>query len=144
MYLFIKRHTWKYFIRLHVYGDFLYNTKVSKILISLYILATTLALVALKYGSKAGAPLSFIDHKLQFNINIYTVLGIGLYGISFVVYMYLISKYDLGYIIPLTAAFIYILIFIASYFVFHEVFTTTKIFGIGLIVIGLVFLNLKK
>ncbi len=117
---------------------------MSKILISLYILATTLALVALKYGSKAGAPLSFIDHKLQFNINIYTVLGIGLYGISFVVYMYLISKYDLGYIIPLTAAFIYILIFIASYFVFHEVFTTTKIFGIGLIVIGLVFLNLKK
>jgi len=117
---------------------------VSKILISLYVLATSFALVALKYGSKAGAPLSFVNHKLLFNINLYTILGIGFYGISFLVYMYLISKYDLGYIIPLTAAFIYVLIFVASYFVFHEVFTTTKIVGIGLIIVGLVFLNFKK
>jgi drug/metabolite transporter (DMT)-like permease len=117
---------------------------VPKVIISLYVIATSFALVALKYGSKAGAPIHYVDNKLQFNINLYTVLGIALYGISFLIYMYLISKYDLGYIIPLTAAFIYILIFVASYFIFHELFTTTKIMGIGLIIVGLAFLNFKK
>ncbi len=118
--------------------------EMSKIIIALYTLATSFALVALKYGSKAGAPLQYIDHKLHFNINVFSILGISLYGISFLIYVYLISKYDLGYIIPLTAAFIYILIFVASYFVFHEVFTATKIVGITLIVVGLAFLNFKK
>ena len=117
---------------------------MSKIIIALYVLATSFALIALKLGSKAGAPVHYIDHKIQFNINFYTVGGVMLYGVSFLVYMYLISKYDLGYIIPLTTAFVYILIFSASYIIFHEVFTSFKIIGIILIVMGLVFLNLKK
>lgn len=117
---------------------------MSKVIIALYVLATSLALVALKYGTKAGAPVHFIDNKLQFNLNFYTVTGVALYGLSFAVYIYLISKYDLGYIIPLATAFVYIVIFIASYFIFHEVFTLLKIVGISLIILGLVLLNIKR
>ena len=117
---------------------------MSKLIIALYIFATSFALVALKLGSKAGAPVHLADNKLQFNINPYTVLGIALYGTSFLVYIYLISKYELGYIIPLTTAFVYILIFMASFFIFKESFTTVKVIGIVLIVMGLTFLNLKK
>lgn len=105
---------------------------------------TSLALVALKWGSKNGAPLHYIDNKLQTNLNFYTISGIALYGFSFAIYIYLISKYDLGYIIPLTTALVYILIFSASYFIFNEVFTAVKIAGIALIIVGLVLLNLKK
>lgn len=93
---------------------------------------------------KTGAPIELLNGKLQLNINAYTVFGVMLYGFSFIVYMYLLSKYNLGYIIPLTTALVYIIIFSASYFIFHEVFTATKIFGIALIVIGLMFLNLKQ
>lgn len=117
---------------------------MSKILISLYVLATSLALIVLKLGSKGGAPAQFIDGKLHFNITLYTVSGIALYGISFILYMYLISKFDLGYIIPLTTALVYIIIFTASFIVFKEAFTVLKVVGISLIVLGLVFLNLKK
>jgi small multidrug resistance pump len=77
-------------------------------------------------------------------MNFYSVAGIVLYGLSFMLYVYLISKNDLGYIIPLAAAFVYIVIFIASAVVFKEVFTATKIIGIAMIVVGLIFLNLKK
>lgn len=117
---------------------------MSKIILSLYVLATSLALVVLKLGTKGGLPISYVNNKLVFNVNLQTVAGIVLYGISFATYVYLISKNDLGYIIPLAAAFVYILIFIASYFVFDEVFTATKIVGIALIIAGLIFLNLKK
>ena len=115
-----------------------------KIILTLYVLATSSALVILKLGTKAGAPIHYVNDKLQFNINFYTVSGVTLYGISFLLYVYLISKYDLGYIIPLTTAFVYILIFVASFVVFKETFTAVKIIGIAFIVIGLAFLNLKK
>lgn len=67
-----------------------------------------------------------------------------MYGISFLLYVYLISKHDLGYIIPVTAAFVYVIVFTASYFIFDETFTAAKIAGIVMILSGLIFLNLGK
>ena len=117
---------------------------MSKIILVIYILTTSLALVVLKLGTKTGLPISYANNKLAFNINFHTIAGVILFGISFATYVYLISKNDLGYIIPLAAAFVYILIFVASYFIFNETYTATKIVGIVLIIAGLVFLNLKK
>jgi len=117
---------------------------VSKIIIALYVLATSFALIALKLGTKGGAPVYLLDSKLHFNINPYAVIGITLYGTSFLLYTYLIAKYDLGYIIPLATAFVYIFIFAASFFIFKENFTLVKIIGILLITIGIVILNIKK
>lgn len=116
---------------------------MSKIFIGLFVLLTSSALIVLKLGLSAGAPIGFSDGRVNFNITLYTILGVLLYGCSFLVYMYLLSKYDLGYIIPLTTALVYIIIFTASYFIFHEVFTSVKVVGIVLIVAGLIFLNLK-
>src|SRR5258708_10641535 len=117
---------------------------MQKIMISLYVLTASLALVVLKLGSKAGAPAQLVGDRLHINLTPYTVVGIALYGLSFVLYTYLISRYELSYIIPITAAFVYILIFSAAYFIFHEAFTTWKILGIVCIVVGLILLNLKK
>lgn len=117
---------------------------MAKLIVALYVLATSLGLIILKLGTESGLPISYADSKLHFNLNWQSVMGILLYATSFMLYIYLISKNDLGYIIPLTTAFVYIVIFIASAVVFKEVFTVTKIIGITLIVGGLIFLNLKK
>ena len=117
---------------------------MSKLIISFYVLTTSLALIILKLGAKAGLPFNYSDNKLHFNINLYTISGIILYGLSFITYIYIVSKYDLGYIIPLTAALVYVLIFTASFFIFKESFTIMKILGIALIIIGLAFLNIKN
>lgn len=108
------------------------------------MLITSLALIILKLGTSAGPPVQYVGDKLQFNINAYTIVGVFLYGTSFIIYTYLLSKYDLGYIIPLTTALVYAIIFTASYFIFKEVFTATKIVGIVMILAGLVFLNLDR
>lgn len=117
---------------------------MSKIIITVYVLITSLALISLKWGAESNDSISAISNKVNFNINLFVIAGIFLYGFSFLLYMYLISKYDLGYIIPLTAAFIYIVVFIASFIIFKEVFTVTKVIGITLIVAGLIFLNLRN
>ena len=112
-------------------------------IIGLYVLVTASALVVLKLGAKAGAPAEFMNGRIHFNLNLYVLTGIVLYGTSFLLYIYLISKYDLGYIIPLTTALVYALIFIASFIIFNEAFTAFKVAGITLIVTGLIFLNIK-
>lgn len=117
---------------------------MSKFILALYVLTATLALIMLKLGTASAPPFSIIESRLHLNINAYTVSGILLYGVSFLTYMYLISKFDLGYIIPVAAAFVYILIFVASYLIFKEVFTVTKILGIILIIAGLIVINIKK
>lgn len=117
---------------------------MAKIIIALYVFATSLGLVFIKLGSSTAAPFTIANSKLHFNLGWYNSIGIILYGVSFLLYTYLISKYDLGYILPLATAFVYMAIIVASYFIFHEVFTTAKIAGIVLILIGLVLINLKS
>lgn len=117
---------------------------LSNITLLLYALTTTAGLVFLKLGSKTGAPVSFIDGKPQFNLSFYVITGIILYGFSFVLYTYLIAKNDLGYIIPVATALVYVGIFVASFFLFKEAFTAIKIVGILLILGGVFLLNLQK
>lgn len=103
-----------------------------------------MGLVVLKLGSAAGAPISIANSRLMFNLNPQAIAGLMLYGISFLLYIYLISKNDLGYIIPLTSAFVYVLVFLASWIVFKESFTMMKTLSIALIIGGIVLLGLSK
>lgn len=114
---------------------------MQKLFILLFIVTTSLGLIVLKLGTSKGLPVSYIDNKLVFNINLLTIAGIILYGISFTTYIYLLSRYDLGYIIPLVSAFVYLIIFVASYFIFKESFTPAKIAGITMIIVGLILLQ---
>lgn len=116
---------------------------MSKIILAIYVLSATFALVFLKLGTTDGLPIQYINSRLQFHLNAYVVIGFGLYGFSFLSYMYLIAKNDLGYIIPFAASIVYVLLFTASYFVFKEVFTATKLIAIVLIMTGGVLINIK-
>lgn len=114
------------------------------LIILAYVAATSLGLIVLKLSTANGLPISYMNDKLIFNFNFLSILGILLYGTSFLIYFYLISKFDLGYIIPLTTALVYVVIFLASFIIFKESFTSLKILGIGLILVGLFFLNSSK
>lgn len=116
---------------------------MANLILLFYAVTSSVALVLLKLGGQSGPPVSVIDGKLIFNLGWYAISGIILYGLSFIVYTYLISKNDLGYIIPVSTALVYIGIFLASYFIFKETFTAFKIAGICLILGGVILLNLK-
>ena len=114
---------------------------MSRIIIAAYVIATSLALILLRLGSKNGAPVSFVDGRLSFNITAMIIAGIFSFGVSFLLYTYLLSIYDLGFIVPLTTGIVYAIIFVASYFIFHESFTPIKLFAIAIIFIGVILLN---
>lgn len=116
---------------------------MSGIIIAFYVLSTSLSLILIKLGTTKGMPISFVENSLRFNLNPYSVAGITLYGVSFLLYIYLLSKFDLGFIIPIVTALVYIIIFTASFFIFHETFTVIKIIAISLIVFGVILINFK-
>jgi len=78
--------------------------------------------------------LKFLLSHLKF------VLGILCYGLSFITWMFLLSKKDLSNIYPLTVGIVYALIMAASVVFFHEQFTLYKIIGVVLIGLGILFL----
>ncbi|QQS17668.1 EamA family transporter [Candidatus Saccharibacteria bacterium] len=114
---------------------------MDKLLIAAYVLTTAGGLVLLKLGTNGSGFLSIVDGKLVWNLGILAMLGILTYGISFLLYIILVSKFSLGYIVPLTTALVYILVFIASYFIFKEDFTSMKIVAIAMIIGGVILLN---
>lgn len=117
---------------------------LANIILFIYAATSSLGLIFLKLGSSSGAPISFVNNRPSFNLGFYSIIGIALYGISFLIYTYLVAKNDLGYIVPIATALVYIFIFVASFIIFKEVFTPLKIVGITLILLGVILLNLNK
>lgn len=111
-------------------------------MLTAYILSTVGGLIFLKLGSTNGPPISIQDKSFKFNLTRLVVLGIILYVISFFFYTYLISKYDLGFIIPLAAALVYIVLFLSSRLIFNEVFTKRKVLAVTLIIAGIAILGI--
>lgn len=114
---------------------------MNKLLIAAYVIATAGGLVLLKLGTTGAGFISIVDGKMVWNISLLTLIGIATYGVSFFLYIVLISKFNLGYIVPLTTALVYILVFTASYFIFKENFTAIKIISIVMIIGGVILLN---
>lgn len=113
------------------------------VMLVLYVAFTSGGLIAIKLGTAANQHFIHLGEKIAIPFNIPIVSGVLLYGLSFLLYIYLISRFELGYIIPLTTALVYTVIFVASFLIFKEAFTALKIVAICLIIGGLILLNIK-
>lgn len=107
-----------------------------------YALTASGGLALIKIGSKSGALISFVNNRLELNVTVHSIIGIVLYVASFLLYLYLISKFDLSYIIPLSTALVYIFIFAFAVTIFGESLTLIKTLAIILILIGVFILNI--
>lgn len=123
----------------------IYSSIVNQIIpLIVYVLATAGGLILIKIASNIGPLVEIVNNRVIFHFSFLGIIGVVLYGISFILYTFLIAKNDLGYIIPLTTALVYILIFFASFVIFKEVFTALKIVAIFLIIMGVILLNVKQ
>lgn len=75
-------------------------------------------------------------------LNKYIVSGLFLYGLSFLMWIKVLTKLELSYAYPLISIS-YIVIFLASYFLFKEPFTIQKLIGSALILTGVIVMGFK-
>jgi multidrug transporter EmrE-like cation transporter len=69
------------------------------------------------------------------------IIGLGLYGLSFILTIGIYAQYPLSVISPLMAGAIFMLITLASALLFAEPLTLQKVGGIALIVSGIALLS---
>lgn len=113
------------------------------ILMATYIVSAVGGSTLIKLGSLDGAKFLFTIPVVNMGISTVTLAGILAYGISFFLYIVLLTRFDLSFISPLLIAFVYVLLMITAVIIFKESFTFYKILGCSLILIGVVMIILK-
>ncbi|NLK24380.1 MAG: hypothetical protein GX309_10525 [Clostridiales bacterium] len=117
---------------------------VNYILIALYLAFTLAGVFLFKIGCNKEFLVSISTGIFSLHISLISILGLISYVISFLMYMFLISKFDMTYIVPVTTGINYILTFIFAVMIFKESITVNKILGSMLILIGVIIINIKK
>ena len=111
------------------------------------ILATVSAQLFLKKGVSGLGQLSFSFHGIfSFVLKIlqsgWLMAGLFLLGISFFVWIFILSKFQLNMIYPIMVSLNYSFITVAAWFLFREYISPVQILGIVIIIFG-TFLVLK-
>ena len=105
-------------------------------LIISYIIFAVGGSTFIKYGGLSKVSALFIVPLVNVSISLTTLLGILFYGLSFMLYIFLLNRFDLSFISPLTVGVVYVLLMATAVIVFNETFTVAKAIGCALILVG--------
>ncbi|KLU60183.1 putative 4-amino-4-deoxy-L-arabinose-phosphoundecaprenol flippase subunit ArnF [Peptococcaceae bacterium CEB3] len=106
------------------------------------VVLSAIGQILVKLGAE-NLDLSFKGSKVFYSLllilrNVPIMSGVIIYGLSFLLWIKVLSKVPLSYAYPMVSLG-YILIMIFSYFLFHENISLTRLVGILLIIAGVVF-----
>jgi multidrug transporter EmrE-like cation transporter len=73
----------------------------------------------------------------------YIFIGLVLYGLSTIMWLYILTKFNLSIVYPLQQGLTNIVMVLSALYILKENLTPIKIFGIALIGVGAIILTLK-
>ena len=111
------------------------------LLFIIYVILSTSGLILFKLGS-SHLTLGFQNSIFSMNISLITLLGMMCYLISFVLWMIIIGKSEVSYIVPLGVACTNVAVLLSSYFILNETISLNTVIGAALIIIGVIVLSL--
>jgi len=110
--------------------------------VALYLLFSCFGMVLIKYGS-ANNSFDIAEKVVNLKLGFYTIVGLVLYLMSFVMWVIVLQKFKLSYISPLVSGISYALIIVLSLLVLHEKISGFQWAGIVIIFIGVILMNIK-
>ena len=105
------------------------------ILFILYVLLSSSGLILFKLGVN-NINIHFNLLGLSIGFSLQMILGIICYGLSFLLWLYLISKLNLTFAMPLSVALVNTSVIVGSYFFLNEKITPIQGIGIFIIILG--------
>ena len=117
---------------------------INIILIVVYIILTIAGVILFKLGTQKDFLVSIATGVFTLKISLMSIIGLVCYLCSFLMYMFLISKFDLTYIVPVTTGIVQVATFVLAIMIFKESVTVSKVVATGLILMGVILLNIKK
>jgi len=105
------------------------------------ICATVSAQLLIKKGVLGIGQISFSSTNFlsvisQIVQNIWIMLGLFFFGISFLLWIFLLSRFQLNIVYPIVVSLNFALITVGSWFLFQEHLSVIQILGIAVIVAG--------
>lgn len=111
--------------------------------IIVYLIFTVSGLIFMKLGA-GNTNIYYNKLILNFSLNIYLIVGLILYILSFIMWIILLKKYELSYIVPITTSLSYIAVLISGVLIFKEKITVLNGVAVGIIFVGVLLLNWSK
>lgn len=114
---------------------------IKYIILIVAIFSNVSAQISLRFGMRTidiNRRSKFIEKVLEVSGNRYVWQGLILYGISFTLYLYILSKFEVSYIYPIITASIFILLITFSSLLLNEPITVKKVAGILIIIVGII------
>lgn len=109
-----------------------------------YFIFTCAGMVLIKLGGQANYQSFLTVPIIDFRVSLTSLAGFLLYGMSFVLYSSLLVKYELSFLNPFTIGITSILIFASGALFFNETITVVKLISLGLILSGVLLINIVK
>lgn len=114
------------------------------IVMVLYVILSVSGVVFFKLGSTKSLSVLVTSDFLSLKISWLSIVGLCFYVASFMIYMGLIAKNNLSYLVPIMTGAVYILTLVSAVVVFKDKLSIYEIVGSSLILMGLIFINLKR
>lgn len=115
----------------------------SYFLFAVYLLISLTGLMFLKQGSN-NLSFSFSNSIFNLTLGYPLVIGVIFYGVSFVLSLFVMKRFDLSYYYPISVGVGNVLVSIASVLVFKEHISVFSWIGIALVTAGITLINVGK
>ena len=114
------------------------------ILLIAYVTLSTSGATLIKYGGSDKTNTLFNVPVVNTEVSLITLLGIFIYGVSFLTFIVLLNKLNMSYLVPVATGASYVLLMVASIAVFNEGFNLWKVFGCILILVGILLVIMNE
>mgnify|MGYP000327867962 CR=1 FL=1 len=113
------------------------------ILFAVYVILSSSGMLLFKYGCNSDLLFSIGSFGMKFSINWIAVTGILCYGLSFILWLYIISQTKITVALPLSVGLINTVVYIISAIIFKEAISIWQIVGVFLVVTGIAFIGIQ-
>lgn len=113
------------------------------LLFILYVVLSTSGLILVKLGGQATS-FQITNAIFSFSMSFTMILGFLCYMISFVLWMVIVSKSEVSYIVPLGVACTNIAVLLGSKLILQEHVSLGTVIGTAIIIVGIVIIQLAK
>ena len=112
------------------------------IILIIYVLLSASGITCFKLGSEKEFSLAVSAGSLSLKVSWLSVLGLAFYFCSFILYMWLISKYQVSYLIPILSGISYVVTLAAAILFLHERLSLAQLVGSFAILAGIILMNI--
>jgi len=109
----------------------------------LYVFFTVSSLILFKLGANSSQIGVVAKGILSLQISFTSIIGICCYLISFIIYLFLVSKNTLSFLLPVMTGIVYVSVLTASVLILKEKVTLFSAMGSLLILFGVILMVIK-